>query len=266
MQRVLKAAVDHPVAATKWESPKQTPPVFQPGLKAQPWWHDLIEFPIAEQFKSFYQKNGKTIRREVDKLLGVALSPEEVEVDDEGKPVGDPIVMFPIQGLARVGGGNVNDVMYQASATKTRATNATIYSTVTLFDGLQWTEPVCKTMPTICKFLKDQVSAFCTKKKPQNVQEVVQQCATNHVVTLTKLRPGTTVREHTGPSNQRLIMYACLQGCDEVETSIGGQTITSFGIGDGGAKVGDDSFSLGTVHRGDKDLVLLNVLLPHPNI
>ena len=57
-----------------------------------------------------------------------------------------------------------------------------------------------------------------------------------------------------------------LEGADGVEITVGSQTVKNFKHGDGHAVVFDDSFEHSIHHGGKQDLLLVVVVLAHPNL
>ena len=135
-----------------------------------------------------------------------------------------------------------------------------------LFDGISWHEENCKVVPTICNALRNDPSLCTARAAVDSTKNVWQLCGADTVVTLLRLRPGTTILPHCGTTNSRLIMHFALEGAEGIEFTVGGEMVKSYGGGDGHAIVFDDSFEHSVYHGGDEDRFVVWAVLAHPEL
>lgn len=239
-QEVLKIGRDHARAATKWEHQDQTPFIYQPNLKAQPWWSEK-QFEIAREFQKLL-KNSPLITE-----VPAVLAEEQVEVDSEGNTKSEKPrpLLEPLDGMAR----RLDKKAMEAHQ---------MYALVTVWDGETWNEGVCAKMPTLCNFWKTHAAAACGKNEDMEVQKRVQVCGSPSVITLHKVAAGSQVRTQVGASNQRLVLYAALQGTLGVTVGDKPKKLDSV-------LVADDSFGTSLKNSGKQDGLVVSVLLPHPD-
>ena len=93
-----------------------------------------------------------------------------------------------------------------------------------------------------------------------------QLCGADTVVTILRLRPGTTILPHCGTTNSRLIMHFALEGAAGIDFTVGGQTVKNYKGGDGHAIVFDDSYEHSVYHAGDQDRFVVLAILAHPDL
>lgn len=127
-----------------------------------------------------------------------------------------------------------------------------------LYDGSTWDMHVCKYAHTLCRVLRSHESLLCSGKDGMNP------CGTDSIVTLVRIKPGTTVLPHCGMTNRRLTLHWCLDDCIDVSISVGGESVSNYGP-EGSVIVFDDSFEHSIQHRGKKDAVIAVMFLAHPN-
>ena len=135
-----------------------------------------------------------------------------------------------------------------------------------LFDGRIWNKQHCKATPSICHALRSPATSMCAGvRQGISREDVTRKCGTNLVATVVHLQAGTRILAQCGPTNRRLILHWCLEGCDGVEHSVGGKLLQSFGQKDGGKPIlFDDSFEYSIHHKGAKDAYFVQAVFAHP--
>ena len=279
--RVVEFSRSHPKAATHWDSALQTPRVYHPELSSKPWWNPT-EFSAAAVLMDMY-RNKKTRTKLLNELEAVKALQEgklrsgnnmagaEVEVDANGN------VATSKSSSGRGSGGSADGVQriftpyigVRTEMEQTRQDGAGGWGEFgPLFDGNQWNERNCRVVPTICKALRDDPSLCTARQKAgiQQQQDVWELCGSDTVVTILRLRPGTTILPHCGTTNSRLIMHFPLVGADGVQFTVGEKLVESYGGGDGHAIVFDDSFEHYVHHGGTEDRFIVLAVLSHPEL
>ena len=267
-KRVLQAAQSHSEAATHWKLMEQTPRVYHPDLEAKPWW-DETKFSAANTLTKVYQKSKATILKELEdvktlqegRLQGVAQAPQTADIDSQGnvevhqdKTSGFRRIFTPYIGV-------------RTEESETRDTGAGGWAEFgPLFDGITWSAERCKVVPTICKALKNDPSLCTARSSVDSTKSVWQLCGADTVVTILRLRPGTTILPHCGTTNSRLIMHFALEGVDGLEFTVGGKTVNNYKGGEGHAIIFDDSFEHSVYHGGDQDRFVVLAVLAHPDL
>jgi hypothetical protein len=263
-KRVLEAAQSHPQAATHWKYMEQTPRVFHSDLASKPWW-DTKDFSAVLALEEAFRKNSKKLLKEIEavknlqegRIRGVA----EVEVGTDGNVKSDDNQKGGLQRIFTPYTG------VRTENAETRETGAGGWAEFgPLFDGNSWNKENCNVVPTICEVLKNDAS-LCSSRAPKKSEaNVWQLCGADTVVTILRLRPGTTILPHCGTTNSRLIMHFALEGAEGVEFTVGGRTVKNYGDGDGHAIVFDDSYEHSVYHGGDQDRFVVRAVLAHPEL
>lgn len=127
-----------------------------------------------------------------------------------------------------------------------------------LYDGSTWDMNVCQYAHTLCRILGRHESSFCRFNDKTNP------CETDSIVTLVRIKPGTTVLPHCGMTNRRLTLHWCLSGCNNVSIIVGDESSLMYGT-EGSVIVFDDSFEHWIQHKGNKDTVIAAIFLSHPD-
>lgn len=275
-QRVVELGRSHPTAATHWDLVEQTPRVYHTGLTSQPWWPNE-GFPTAIALAQAFASHKNAILQELRNVqaLQEGLQPttgsgsggnaQEAQVqtdgtttttsteDEDDSKFGFRRISTPYIGL-------------RTDQDQTRTTGAGGWAEFgPLFDGRGWKQDKCAYTPTLCQVIQQDPSSLCTHgSTPETVEQVLQNYGTDTLVTLLRLRPGTHILPHNGTTNRRLIMHFCLQGCEGIQFTVGGKTVTSYGGGDGSVIVFDDSFEHSVYHAGKQDRFVLVAVLAHP--
>lgn len=263
-ERILEMGRTHPIAATKWDSTAQTPRVYHPALSSKPWW-DPLDFSIAQNLMKMHVKEKAAVVKELEALqqLQEGLLRSVMEIDSNGEPLP---TMPDRSGLQRIFTPYIG---LRFDDEKTATEGAGGWSEFgPLFDGNNWNKENCDVVPTICKALQEDVSSLCTSRKSASSKEknVWELCGADTVVTILRLRPGTTILPHCGTTNSRLIMHFALQGVDGVEFTVGRETRHNYVGGDGHAIVFDDSFEHSVYHGGKEDRFVVLAVLRHPEL
>lgn len=246
--RVLQNAQKHPNAATHWKLTEQTPRVFHPKLTAKPWWNEG-DFSAARSLSAACKKPKDIISRELRAIKDL----QEERLRGANGEV-EQVVEIGASGQVRM-----NREEGRSDAGRWEEFGP-------LFDGISWDEEKCSLVPTICKALRND-SSLCTVRGPaESSSQVWQLCGTHTVVTILRLRPGTTILPQCGTTNSRLIMHFVLEGAKDVELTVGGKTIKGYGEGDGHAIVFDDSFEHSVYHGGEQDIFVVLAVLAHPDL
>ena len=135
----------------------------------------------------------------------------------------------------------------------------------TLFDGFEWIKDRCSIAPSICQSMRSpQISLCVGPKMGLPPEEVAQLCATDIVVSLVQLQPGTRVLSNCGATNRHLVMSWCLAGCEGVQIAVGGETKTDFAPGN--AVVYDSSFEHSIHHTGPNEAYFVQAIFAHPEV
>jgi len=136
-----------------------------------------------------------------------------------------------------------------------------------LFDGMNWVEENCRFVPTLCNALKNDAS-LCTARPSSDIDNnlVWKMCGADTVVSILRLRPGTSILPHCGTTNSRLIMHFALEGAEGIELTVGNEMVKNYGGGDGHAIVFDDSFEHSLYHGGKEDRFIVYAVLAHPDV
>ena len=282
--RVFALANAHPEAAVRWQRKSQTPRVFHPDVYAQPWW-DPEMFKINHELRAAYQKDGgRELQRQLDSMImlkdGAVRGSLDADVND---------------GLQRIYTPYIGVRSTDSSAERGAGAWAEFGP---LFDGVNWNEAKCATVPLICDTLKNHsagelcggYSALSAAQKAINAEDIELECGADTVVTILRLRPGAHILPHCGTTNKRLIMHFALRG--EIIRKIlkrnmrsfslilgaegvwfrvgdegkGSDWVKSYGNGDGNAIVFDDSFEHEVKHTGERDRYVLLIVLRHPSL
>jgi hypothetical protein len=267
-KRVLQAAQQHPEAATHWKFMEQTPRVFHPELASKAWW-TAMEFSAVRSLHLAYQSSTSQLKKELQavkrlpegRLRRANGEPQSLEVDatgsvrmnlDDDKSGGFQRIFTP-------------DIGVRTEKPKTRKSGAGGWAEFgPLFDGISWHEENCKVVPSICKALQNDRSLCTSRGSVNSRKKVWQLCGADTVVSLLRLRPGTTILPHCGTTNSRLIMHFALEGADGIEFTVGGKTVNNYDGGDGHAIVFDDSFEHSVYNGGKEDRFVVWAVLTHP--
>ena len=229
-KRTLDMARAHPLAATHWDSILQTPLVYNPALKSKPWWNPS-DFEAVMALTGVYHTQKDVILRELQTI-------KNLETSKRG-------VLHRILALTS-----------RTESSETATQGAGGWSEFgPLFDGTTWHKENCKLVPTICNALQDDKS-LCRGEL----------CGSDTIVTINRLRPGTTILPHCGTTNSRLVMHFALEGADGVEFTVGEKMVKSYGGGDGHAIVIDNSFETSVYHGGAQDRFVVVAVLAHPEL
>ena len=257
-QRVLLAANQHPHAATHWKRAEQTPSIFYPDVTTQLWW-DETKFSTVTTLMKNFQQSRQAFLKELQALKGMKESvlqgmtdvSKSVEIDASGNT---------ISSSSRIDRDPNKSFIPKIHI---RAESDSVWTEFgPLWDGKEWNERRCQVLPSICRLLKSDPSSLCSRRSNDST---VQDCGNTFQVGILRLRPGTTVLPHCGPTNARLVMLMALEGANGVEITVGGETVKSFQQGDGHAIVLDDSFEHSIHHGGKQDLFVVVAVLAHPN-
>ena len=270
-KRVLLAAQQHPRAATHWKKMDQTPRVFHTELASKAWW-TASDFSAAQTLYKVYKQSSKQILKELQAvkvlqegrlrggnvpLQSVEVEPTgsiQMELDDEISGGGFQRIFTPYIGV-------------RTEESETRQAGAGGWAEFgPLYDGLSWHQENCKVVPTICNALKNDPSLCTSRTSANSIKQVWQLCGADTVVTILRLRPGTTILPHCGTTNSRLIMHFALEGADGLEFTVGGQVVKNYNGGDGNPIVFDDSFEHSVYHGGSKDRFVVLAVLAHPEL
>lgn len=250
-KRVLHLAQSHPHAATHWKRVEQTPRVFHPELQAKAWWNQ-DDFSASRALRQAYQKYSTQILDELQqvKKLQEGKLRGTVAGDDEGQQTTVQIDASGNQQNVNRQQDDDNDfqsglqriftpyIGVRTEKEETRQEGAGGWAEFgPLFDGIHWDENNCQIVPTICQALKDDPS-LCTavwdnQQESINKTMVSKLCGADTVVTILRLRPGTTILPHCGTTNARLILHFALEGANGIEFSVGDEVVKSYGGGDG---------------------------------
>mmetsp|Transcript_25396 Transcript_25396/g.35611 ORF Transcript_25396/g.35611 Transcript_25396/m.35611 type:complete len:385 (+) Transcript_25396:2-1156(+) len=267
IDRVLQLANKHPGAATHWQITKQTPRVFRPNLTAKPWWNPM-DFSAAKALTSIYKddkirasmiKELQAVKKlqegslrgqgEIEKLEVNANGGVTQEKDTAGlQRIVTPYIRTENENTSQIGAGGWAEFG-------------------PLFDGMNWVEENCRFVPTLCNALKNDAS-LCTARPSSDIDNnlVWKMCGADTVVSILRLRPGTSILPHCGTTNSRLIMHFALEGAEGIELTVGNEMVKNYGGGDGHAIVFDDSFEHSLYHGGKEDRFIVYAVLAHPDV
>jgi hypothetical protein len=302
-RRVLALARAHPNAATHWRHMSQTPRVFHPVLRSQPWW-DADAFALtAELQKAFAKNGGRDLQQQLDRVIALregALRTGGNVVEEEARVSGPSNSNHP-DGLRRVFTPHIG---VRATAEATEAIGAGAWSEFgPLFDGVRWSATRCAVVPLVCDTLKNhwkRSDEVCGSRQealnghPLTSADVEMECGSDTIVTILRLRPGSRILPHCGTTNRRLIMHFALRGANGVAFRAGdnstvlqawsvgadgaattaasteepqpvGGWVLNYGRGDGHAIVFDDSFEHEVSHEGTAERFVVLVVLAHPD-
>jgi tetratricopeptide (TPR) repeat protein len=263
-KRVRQLASRHGTAATEWKQTSkigpldQSPAVYHPKLRAQPFW-ETKEFATVHDLQQTYEKS-KKIRKELQvvQALSEKSARQEIETNARGEIVQRRKMA---SGKEHVGFRNVASP-YTRARTMRNPTSSESHlggwaEFGPLFDGTTWDEAKCRLVPTLCRAFQSNPASLCSKKS--------RYCKSNAVVTMVRIQPGTSILPGSGLSNAQLTMHLNLQGCQGVELTVGGAIATNTG-NDGHAVVFDDSFEYSIYHGGTEDCYLIEAVLAHPDL
>jgi hypothetical protein len=128
-----------------------------------------------------------------------------------------------------------------------------------LYDGSAWNLNLCQRVHTLCRVLRSHETTFCKS------DDTTITCGTDSIVTLVRMKPGTSVLTHCGMNNFRLTLHWCLYGCMNIEYSFGNQSPLNY-ESEGGVIVFDDSFEHSIQHNGKEDAIIAVMFLNHPDM
>jgi tetratricopeptide (TPR) repeat protein len=273
-QRILELGRAHPQAATHWDSTLQTPRVYHPELQSKPWWNPA-GFSAATRLTQLYQ-NDESRNKMLQELESVKKLQEGrlrgmdltaiVEVDASGhvSDSDESSTNEQQQGLQRIFTPYIGLRSVNSSVA---SEGAGIWSEFgPLFDGKTWHSKNCQLVPSICQALQNDRS-LCTARATEGMDvNVWEICGSDTVVTLLRLLPGSSILPHCGTSNARLILHFPLVGADGIEFTVGEETVTSYGGGNGHAIVFDDSYEHSVYHGGMDDRYVVLAVLAHPQL
>mmetsp|Transcript_10302 Transcript_10302/g.14401 ORF Transcript_10302/g.14401 Transcript_10302/m.14401 type:complete len:670 (-) Transcript_10302:129-2138(-) len=271
-----KVGKSHPNAATHWKTVLQTPRVYHENLTAKPWW-DSSQFSAPSTLKALYENDvtRSQILKELDGVVRLqegSLRMEEVILNTEGE---SPTRAVPsTEGLQRIFTPYIGIKNANAATAQEGAGGWSEFGP--LFDGVNWSRERCAVVPTICDALRGDKS-LCSERdiSSENAAFVNSQakkstiwelCGSGTVVTILRLRPGTSILPHCGTTNARLIMHFPLIGSEGVKFVVGDETVMSYGGGDGHPIVFDDSFEHHVYHEGTEDRFVVLAVLGHPDL
>lgn len=255
-KRILKVANEHPTAATKWTRIEQTPRVFHTEIASKPWWN-AEDFSVVQSLTKAFQQSPERILEELNAVKALqegSLRGPNNAVDISGKNGGFQRLFIPFIGVRTE----------KASTSTAGAGGWAEFGP--LFDGVSWNEDTCKIVPTICQAIRNDPSLCTARGGAESSKNIWQLCGADTVVTILRLRPGTTILPHCGTTNARLIMHFALEGAENVEFTVGGEMVKSYNGGDGHAIVFDDSFEHTVYNGGDQDRFVVLAVLAHPDL
>jgi hypothetical protein len=267
-ERILEIGRTHPKAATKWDSAAQTPRVYHPSLSSKPWWNPE-DFAVARNLIKTFQDKKTIIRKEIKTLQRLQEGRlRGVEVDAMGQVVTSARTSSSEKqsGMQRIFTPYIGLRFDDEAIAVEGAGGWSEFGP--LFDGKTWHKENCKVAPTICEALQQDQSSLCTSRKTASPRgaNVWELCGSDTVVTILRLRPGTTILPHCGTTNSRLIMHFALEGAEGVVFTVGRETVNDYGDGDGHAIVFDDSFEHSVHHGGNRDRFVVLAVLRHPEL
>lgn len=143
-----------------WRFLSQTPRVYHPGLRAQPWW-DPEDFHLTKTLKeAFHKNNGLDLQRQLDNLIklregdiriGGSVMEEEAIDKKNGIDTGDD------GGLRRIFTPYIGVATDDAITEEQGAGGWSEFGP--LFDGIRWSEKRCKVIPILCDAIKGYLKA-----------------------------------------------------------------------------------------------------------
>lgn len=269
-EHVRLLANEHAHAATHWNTILQTPRVFHPSLTAKPWWNSM-DFTAAVSLKDAYGNPATRSRifKELEAVVNLQegkLRGEEYVVDSSGEDVHK----VDMEGVQRIFTPYIGVRSNDKEKAKDGAGGWAEFGP--LFDGMKWSKERCSIVPTLCNILKDDKSLCSEARLDQPSTDSTQKkdiqtmCGSGTVVTILRLRPGTSILPHCGTTNRRLIMHFPLIGSEGVRFVVGNETVMNYGGGDGSPIVFDDSFEHHVYHEGNKDRFVVLAVLRHPDL
>ena len=272
--RVFHMARAHPHASTNWNKITQTPRVFHKHLESSPYW-DTSNWVVAKTLSELYATHYTVVQHQLDNMISL----------NEGNLRFGGSVLSAAQasddGLNRIFTPYIavrnDNQSYEASGAGSWAEFGP------LFDGLRWNDVKCDVLPLLCDALKQVYKSekeICTSHMMKDADtsitgvgsivkslsplDVEQACGSDTIVTLLRLRPGTHITPHCGTTNKRLILHFCIRGCDGVDFRVDDTWVKSYGNGDGGTIIFDDSYEHEVKHHGKNDRFVALVVLNHP--
>lgn len=239
--------------------------LYHPELKAQLWWK-ANDFPTTKALSKIFEAQKKHLSAE---LAALKSDPEawsrsgeleqkkssEATVDTDGNVAKEK----PTSGVL-----HKTSLSYE----RVRSDHGTLggWAEHALFDGIEWGSKQCKKYPSICTSLRSPATSLCSGVKlGLQHEDVDKMCGTDIVAAVVRLTRGTRILPHCGPTNRRLILHWCFEGCDGVEHTVGGVKVKDFGGGSGRPIIFDDSFEHGIEHNGLEDAYFVQAVLGHPS-
>lgn len=229
LQAAMDLANQHPVAATHYVNPWQSPRTFHPGYRGMPWWDGPGNFELVRRLEAAWAD--KEVREKINDELDTLL----------------------IQGMfQRV--FSPSALVLPGFTDQSR--NGAEWSEFLLYDPKSCTfdELACTAVPTISGLVRDGSD---TSEPHRDILK------SPTVVTILSLDPGSRILPHCGLTNRRLIMHFALRGAEGVEFTVADET-RGYG-GDGHAIVFDDSFQHSVYHGGKETRYVLFAMLRHPD-
>jgi tetratricopeptide (TPR) repeat protein len=259
-KRMRQLAERHGTAATDWTGPlDQNPAVYHPELVSSPFW-ETKEFATVRDLQKMYERS-KSIRKELQvvQALSEKSDRQEIETNERGE-------LIQTRRNDHVGFRNVVSPYTRAQKMR-NPTSGEIHlggyaEFGPLFDGKLWDEARCRLVPTLCQAFQSNPVSLCSTEKASKKSRY---CWSDEVVTMVRLKPGTTILPGSGHTNAQLTMHLNLQGCQGVELTVGGAIAKNTGK-DGHAIVFDDSFEHSIYHGGTQDCYLVKAVLAHPDL
>lgn len=248
---LVRAGNAHPHAATHWRLPEQTPRVFHPSLRAQPWWI-AGDFAVARALESAWRSGA--IARDLERMGilvdGVARVGATVEPGGAAAPAAGAPAAFEriVSTGAPIRGRHQGDDQEGSG----------VWSEFMLFDGTSWLGERCERASALCEVLRasPEVAGTVTTADGQSVTPQGQ-------VTIFRLRAGAHILPHVGVTNRRLVLQFPLHGIEGVRFRVADvwrEYVT------GRALVFDDSYEHEIVHGGEYDRYVLYATLHHPEL
>jgi len=271
----LDLGKSHPYAATHWDTVLQTPRVYHEGITSKPWW-DISQFTAPSTLKALYENpaSKSQILKELESVINLqegSLRMEEVIIDVDG--AASSTAIDTTGGLQRIFTPYIGVRTADAATAQEGAGGWSEFGP--LFDGVNWSRERCAVVPSICNALREDKS-LCSERKissdnaafvnSQKKTTIWELCGSGTVVTILRLRPGTSILPHCGTTNARLIMHFPLIGSDGVKFVVGDETVMNYGGGDGHPIVFDDSFEHHVYHEGTEDRFVVLAVLGHPDL
>ncbi|KAL3916573.1 MAG: hypothetical protein SGPRY_006760 [Prymnesium sp.] len=199
----------HPEAATHWISAAQTPRVFDPTLRASPWWSGG-DFDVASALEAAWASG----------------------------TIADDLRRLGIGGEERAGGGRFERIVSTGAPIESLPGEDLVgegaWSEFMIFDGERWDEDRCALTQALCEVLR----------AAPEVSGVVQTAGGDKIgpqgqVTVFRLLPGARVLPHVGVTNKRLVLQLPLHGHEGVRVRVDEEWRR---YEEGRAMVFDDSF------------------------